>query len=417
MARAVFCTAVGLRAVLVWLDQGAEGGRAELTLPALLLAVGFSTYVFLAYRHRSVPGRVLLASVALDAVVCFLALVPNGLWPLPGFDGFVNFPDTAAILIITFAAGFRLSVPAALTGLALNGLSFAALVSVDLVRAPVETFAEPHHLSLYLILLCGAGLLAWLVAAGTRDLVERGAREAVRAERARVRLEGLLGEHHDLRSLLSSATLNADLVLRLLADGGGGEGSRTRRLAEELRTDLGQVNAFVHKVRAQAEEEIAALAERSGVEVDSVLASVCERLGRWFGEVRIEVVGATGRRVAVAGGERSLQRILQNLLVNACEGDGRTHAGRVQVTVSHGEDGVTLEVNDDGPGFPPVVPRGSPGGFTSKPDGSGYGLYLVSTLVGASDGSLIIEDVPKGGARVRVTLPSAEEPGSPGPVA
>ncbi|MFI5077813.1 MAG: ATP-binding protein, partial [Vicinamibacteria bacterium] len=72
---------------------------------------------------------------------------------------------------------------------------------------------------------------------------------------------------------------------------------------------------------------------------------------------------------------------------------------------------VTLFVEDDGPGFPesilatPIERR-----RTSKPDGSGLGLLIVSALLGAQADPLQRANRPGGGARVSFELPIAVPP-------
>ncbi|WP_410555750.1 ATP-binding protein [Actinomadura fulvescens] len=88
----------------------------------------------------------------------------------------------------------------------------------------------------------------------------------------------------------------------------------------------------------------------------------------------------------------ALWRALRNVLDNAC----RVAAGRVDVRVSVDQGWVTIQVDDDGPGF-----GAGAGGLAS------LGLGIVHDLVSGYGGSLEIRTCELGGARVRLLLPSA----------
>jgi signal transduction histidine kinase len=117
-----------------------------------------------------------------------------------------------------------------------------------------------------------------------------------------------------------------------------------------------------------------------------------------------------GVAVWAAGGALALHRVLFNLATNACEGDGRRGAGTValRAEVADGGQVVRIAIEDDGPGFPeailaaPVERRRS-----SKPDGSGLGLLIVSALLGPHAQTLRRANRPGGGARVSFELPAA----------
>lgn len=106
-------------------------------------------------------------------------------------------------------------------------------------------------------------------------------------------------------------------------------------------------------------------------------------------------------------------RILTNLLDNAIR-HGEP-GGRIAVTVEH-RNGVTLTVDDDGPGIRPgdrerVFHRferlDRPG---STATGAGIGLSVVRSLAEQQGGRVHVEEAPRGGARVVVHLPLPPTP-------
>jgi signal transduction histidine kinase len=111
-----------------------------------------------------------------------------------------------------------------------------------------------------------------------------------------------------------------------------------------------------------------------------------------------------------------VQQILSNLVVNAAEATaGR---GRIEVRLSDSSRDVTIEVHDDGPGVPADRREHIFDSLEStKPDGSGMGLFSVRSCVAALGGSVEVGESPLGGACFRVHLPEMprEAPGANGP--
>ena len=101
-----------------------------------------------------------------------------------------------------------------------------------------------------------------------------------------------------------------------------------------------------------------------------------------------------------------MHRVLENLLVNACEGNGKSKASRVGVHLEHDASLARIAISDDGPGFAPAFVDGPIAGFsTTKTGGTGLGLYTAERLIRASGGRLLRANRPEGGAMVTIELP------------
>jgi signal transduction histidine kinase len=127
-----------------------------------------------------------------------------------------------------------------------------------------------------------------------------------------------------------------------------------------------------------------------------------------FREVAVELA-MPAVFTAVSGDPDHLRQVLVNLLLNAAQAlPGR---GRIVVTLSdHGDAGVELSVEDDGPGIPPeereriflpFVSTKAPG------EGTGLGLALCRKLIEADGGTVTAAGSPLGGARFLIWLPAA----------
>ena len=101
----------------------------------------------------------------------------------------------------------------------------------------------------------------------------------------------------------------------------------------------------------------------------------------------------------------TLKRVFENLLLNACQGNGQAAARHIQVSMMESMDTEWIEVVvlDDGPGFAPEL-LSERQILSTKPDGTGIGLLTSDRLVSACGGTLQLANKQEGGARVTVRL-------------
>ncbi len=120
-------------------------------------------------------------------------------------------------------------------------------------------------------------------------------------------------------------------------------------------------------------------------------------------QVRREV-GTFDPTMLVAISERELAEIVTVLLRNGAE--AMDHRGEVLVHVEREDARVRLDLHDSGPGIAPeALDRIFEPGFTTKPQGSGYGLFLARRVVEKAGGELRVQCPAEGGTRVRLELP------------
>lgn len=211
-----------------------------------------------------------------------------------------------------------------------------------------------------------------------------------------VELGGLAhGLAHTLRNPLHTLGLAVDE----LANRSGEEGAD---LAEASRAQIRRVDRWLRSFLALGAGDAAEPedADLGAIVQDLVLEAVQSG-------ARIELNGCGERhpaRVVVP----ALRAALANLLDNAVEASpaGTT----VSVTVGSEEGAVRVNILDRGAGLPEEVRArlGAPH-VTTKPGGSGMGLYLARQLVeGAHGGTLHFSDAPGGGTEVVVRIPSSK---------
>lgn len=280
------------------------------------------------------------------------------------------------------------------------------------------------------------------IAAG--DLHERVPETHPRTEVGRLAsaLNGMLGQIQrafaDRTRSEESARASEERMRRFVADAG-----------HELRTPLTTIRGFaeLHRMGGAADADavmghVERESERMGVLVEDLLtlaAMDAQRpLDRDRGdvfEVAAEAVVAaravapdrdialelddTGGRPEVLGDAQRLRQVLDNLLTNARVHAGAEAAVAVRVATDPGRSEVLVEVADTGPGLNPAEQERvferfyrADSSRTRASGGSGLGLSIVASLVGAHGGSVGLASEPGDGACFTVRLPS--HPARPG---
>jgi nitrogen fixation/metabolism regulation signal transduction histidine kinase len=104
-----------------------------------------------------------------------------------------------------------------------------------------------------------------------------------------------------------------------------------------------------------------------------------------------------------------IRQLLHNLIRNSQEAGA---GGPVSITIgcrtndNDGKSWLTLEVRDNGPGFPDLVLEQPFEPYVSnKGRGSGLGLAICKKIVSEHAGRIEISNPPAGGARVQIMLP------------
>jgi two-component system sensor histidine kinase BaeS len=251
-----------------------------------------------------------------------------------------------------------------------------------------------------------------------RDLTARFnamAGEIVRTRREEADL--LANLRHDLRTPVTVISGFATA----LTDGTA-TGDDVPRAANAIREEAGRLDALVGQlgtVEGIDTGETSLRPER--LVAADLLAKTADRFRATAAADGIEIaVNPVPADLSLAADRAAVDRILGNLVGNAIaalRGNG-SHvwlAARAVANTPAG-DAVSLEVTDDGPGFPPGsldrvferFYRADPSrarGANGADGGSGLGLSIVRDLARAHGGEAFAENVAPHGARVSVVLP------------
>ena len=211
-------------------------------------------------------------------------------------------------------------------------------------------------------------------------------------------------------------------------------GSAMHRIAHDLRTPLASALGYMDFKAAKASDkddaELLKMISESLEEMSSMLTQITcygRRSDKRREKVALKAL-LTGVRAmlsfhpAAAGVEltahfpdgelhvaiprHELQLALFNVIKNSLDAVGPRAEKKVKVVLRRSGSHAEVEVSDTGPGIPPGVLPGLPGGGAArKADGAGIGLEITSDFIRENGGEFEIGTDPRGGALVRIKLP------------
>jgi signal transduction histidine kinase len=207
---------------------------------------------------------------------------------------------------------------------------------------------------------------------------------------------------HELRNPLSSLDIHVQLLEEDVATGGTDLAQRTGERFEIIHGELHRLENVVTRFLQLAGPPALNLVPLS---VNKLVSHTCELLRPQAKERGINlVVKLPDALPPIEADADQLTQAFINLLINALQAAPK--GGQVVVRTAGRDAGVTVEFTDDGAGivtehhdriFEPY--------FTTKPDGSGLGLWITQQIVHAHGGTLRVESAPAKGATFILTLP------------
>jgi two-component system sensor histidine kinase RegB len=379
--------------------------RAEHVAPYLgIVGALFSWNLLTMWRVRRSPGSRVpggaLTQLAVDlAGLSGLLLLSGGAWnPLAPI--FFIHAALGALLL----RGWRRVVLAGLLA------AVAALINLFAVQPPALPVA-PTPVSVMLPAQVLVALVIWAMTTwvaralgAQRQLVENLRENQVRVDRLRAAGALAAGFSHEFSTPLNTLRMRLDRMER-------------QRLPEEVLRDL----KAARDAAAHCESVLRSMVGRQldpaklrleSVDLQSLVRRVC---ASWAtGGRHVEVVALRSSAHACRLPTLPFTQALLDLLDNAAEASperGRGGAAELLVEVDCGDDACRVRVLDRGPGWPEVVRKNLGQPFlTTKPQGTGLGLFNAHSLATALGGELLLGPRDGGGASATIRLPCEDRP-------
>ena len=182
--------------------------------------------------------------------------------------------------------------------------------------------------------------------------------------------------------------------------------AKTRQTLERIIQDGTRAGSVMSRVRALFKKETPA---KDWLDINEVIHELTlflrDEAGRRGVSVRTDLVPGLPK---VRADRVQIQQVLLNLMTNALDAmaDATDHLKELLIGTTAGQTGVTVRVEDSGPGIDGEIEEKMFNPFfTTKPGGIGLGLSISRSIVEAHDGRLWASNRPSGGTVLQFTIP------------
>src|ERR1051326_379614 len=207
---------------------------------------------------------------------------------------------------------------------------------------------------------------------------------------------------HEIRNPLSSLDIHVQLLEEDLALVAPQAQNRFAGRLEIIHGELHRLENLVKQFVRLAGPSAPAMAP---VQIANVIAHVCGLLQPEAAARGIEIITRVEPEIPLLFGDAGqITQALLNLLINALQAIERD--GRIEVQVRPADGFLVVEVRDNGPGLPEgkVQALFEPY-FTTRPEGSGLGLWIAHQIITAHRGAITAANGAEGGAIFSLRLP------------
>jgi signal transduction histidine kinase len=207
---------------------------------------------------------------------------------------------------------------------------------------------------------------------------------------------------HEVRNPIAAIELNAELVGDLVKERGGADMEEAATLVTAIREQVNALDVLTEEYLAFARFPRPQYDEDSVNEMVAALVEFVRPVAARQGSV---VEATTDQAVPPMAIDRTLLRqAILNLVKNGLEALKR--GGKLTVGTRRVDDQVEIAIHDTGPGIAPDVGTHLfEQFFTTKPQGTGLGLYISRQIIEQHGGRLRWESAPGAGSTFTASLP------------
>jgi signal transduction histidine kinase len=279
-------------------------------------------------------------------------------------------------------------------------------------------FREPpvwHTYRWQIALICAVIIFQALLI--SRLLYERRLRRYAEAqsrhrmsELARVNRFATAGEltamiAHEINQPLGSIYTNAE-TLELILTSPTFDLDEIKEIVADIRRDDARASEIIHRLGSLLKK---APFELKDVDLNDIIREIADFLSPLAAARQVEMrVSLTSAPLPVRGDHIQLQQVILNLVVNGMDAiaDMPVDARKIMIRTTPTDNFADVAVSDAGPGIPSdKIEEVFEPFFTTKTNGMGMGLSIARTIVEAHEGQIWAENLPSGGASIRIKLP------------
>jgi two-component system sensor histidine kinase CreC len=211
---------------------------------------------------------------------------------------------------------------------------------------------------------------------------------------------------HEIKSPLSAIQGAAELLDEDMS------AERRRQFVDNVRSESHRIHGIVERMlRLTAVEKRKELKDVEEIPLNSLVDDIVSGMASVLEKKGVQVSREVAEGVLTRGERFLIRQAIANLLQNAC--DFSPEGTTVTVRAERADGSVSIVVEDSGPGVPDYALKRVFERFYSlaRPDtgrkSTGLGLSFVRQVAELHGGSVELTNLPEGGARATLTLPSA----------
>ena len=240
-------------------------------------------------------------------------------------------------------------------------------------------------------------------------------RQRLEAERQRLEAQARQAEHfallgrlaaglsHEIRNPLGVIFLQVDILAEDLQQLAPAHQADMAPALAEIKTHLARLDDLVQDYLSLVR---VATIHRQPAEVGAVVVAFVQEISATLAErgITLQQQGLT-QLGTLALHQNTFRRALLNLAHNAM--DAMPQGGTLTLRGQRDAVAVQLEMSDTGAGIPAAhLSHIFEPLFTTKPGGTGLGLYIVHEIITAHDGTVAVQSTPGQGTSFLLTLPA-----------
>jgi len=268
-----------------------------------------------------------------------------------------------------------------------------------------EQLASLFFFSLTVLGLAFTGCAILLIMAILRDRHhEQRARQEEHLAFSGVLANGIL---HDFRNPMSAVRLDAQMLEREMNRTEGFRKERVQELSGRIARTMNRMDKIFHEFLFLAKP---ADEQTESLHVEQVIQECIETLAPRIEQAEVKINREGPENLpAVSAFPFAIRRAILNVLVNALQFAPK--GSSVDIRLLETADAVQTDILDRGPGIPPQMRKRIFDLFvTTRPEGTGLGLFLARTAIQRCHGTIEALAREGGGTCLRITLRKATTP-------